>query len=239
MSKRAIPMVANDLAEVIGYLEKFVAIPVPLTPHMAQTAKRVHALTYSLILWRFRLSSLPASAKPFIEEIASDALQILPQVLMGYNKTVKLLARGILENAMRYVYFYDHPVEFAIMNTEAKWYVGLDELFKYLKMHPDFKRTEPKFDAINRAQTVYDELSAGVHGRRVTDLETRVALEKISYESGAALVQIELIKRSCEASNFLLAIRNRVDMRKFSIEERRVVLHTLPKEARKVWSEFE
>ena len=89
-------MVTNDLAEVIDYLGNFVAIPTPLTPHMAQTAKRVHAFTYSLILWRFRLSGLPASAKPFIEEIASDALQILPQVLMGYNKTVKLLARASL-----------------------------------------------------------------------------------------------------------------------------------------------
>ena len=140
---------------------------------------------------------------------------------------------------MRHVYFYDHPVEFAIMNAEAKWYISLDELYKYLKMHPDFKRTEQKFDAINRAQTLYDEISAGVHGRRVTALETRAALEKIAYEPGIALVQIELIKRSCEASNFLLAIRNRLNMRNFATEERRVILRTLPKEARKVWSEFE
>lgn len=239
MSRRPIPSVASDLTDVIRHLESLKPIPSTLTPHMAQTAKKIHACTYSLILWRFRLRVAPACAMPFAEEIASDALQVLPQILMGYSKTAKLLIRGIIENTLRFIYFYDHPVEFRIMNAEAKWYVGVDKLFDYMRTHPDFKQTEPRFDAINRAQSVYDELSAGVHGRRVIDLETRNALKQITYESVGAAQGAELIRKCCEASNFLLAIRNRAEMRAFSIEERRIILRTFPKEARETWMDFD
>ena len=70
---------------------------------MVRIARTIHGNTYSLILWRFRLRGLPEHAKVFIEEIASDALQILPQIMMGYSKTAKLLIRGISENGL-------HPV---------------------------------------------------------------------------------------------------------------------------------
>src|SRR5258707_11561346 len=127
----------------------------------------MHRATFNLILWRFRLSGLPTHGQVFIEEIASDALQILPQILMGYGKTAKLLTRGIVENTLRHLYFSDHPIEFGRMNSEPKWYVKMEELFEYAKIHPILRQTERKFDAMSRLSSLHSELSAGVHGRQV------------------------------------------------------------------------
>jgi len=102
MAKRAIQSVADDFASVLDFLISNGVVPSPQPLGMVESAKRIHRATYSLILWKFRLKGLPEHGKVFVEEIASDALQILPQVLMGYGKTVKLLTRGIVENTLRH-----------------------------------------------------------------------------------------------------------------------------------------
>jgi hypothetical protein len=174
----------------------------------------------------------------FVEEIASDALQILPQVLMGYGKTAKLLTRGIVENTLRHVYFSDHPVEFARMNREAKWYVSMEELFDYARIHPTFLDTEKKFDAINRLSSLYSELSAGIHGRQVRDLEMRIALRKIAYSDQAAAKETLLIERCAATTNFLLAAFHRSTTAKFEQEDRRIILRTMPPRARQAWNDL-
>jgi hypothetical protein len=190
-----------------------------------------------LILWRFRLKGLPGHGRAFIEEIASDALQILPQVLMGYGKTAKLLIRGIIENTIRHLYFSDHPIEFARMNRESKWYITMETLLEYTKIHPIFLESEPKFDAINRLSALYSELSAGIHGRTVQDLEMRIALKKITYVEEAVKKQVGLIEKCTGAANFLLAMFHWGKMRSFQMEDRRIILRTMPPRARQVWND--
>ena len=228
-----------DFREVIEYFGTVPLIPTPLPPSMNSLAKRVHESTYTLILWRFRLTNLPPHAQPFVDEISSDALQVLPQILLGYTRATKLLLRGILENTLRFVYFYDHPVEFALMNQQAKWYLELKQLFYYVKSHPNHKIAETKFDAINKMQSLYSELSAGVHGRTVRDLESRTALRSIIFNLAEARKELGLLQRCTEAVNFVLAIENRVQLRSFPADDKGYILGSLPKFARLAWQDFE
>jgi hypothetical protein len=239
MSKRPIPSVASDFADVILFLkEKSIIVDKPAAD-LLLNAKRIHGFTYSLILWRFRLRNLPAHSKVFIEEIASDALQILPQVVMGYGKTAKLLTRGIIENALRHVYFSDHPIEYGRMNRDKKWFLSMEDLHDYAKIHPDFLKTETKFDAIGQLKSLYSELSGGVHGRTVHDLEMRSALKKIVYEPVAATKEVERLRKCTEAVSFLLAIFHADKVRTFAAEDRRIIMRSMPARARAIWSEHE
>ena len=136
MSVAVIPSVARDLTGVIKFLQSIHLIPASPSQEVKTAVKRLHRATYSLILWRFRLVGIQPHARPFIEEIASDALQILPHALAGYIKTPSLLTRGIIENTLRYLYFSDHPVEFQKMNSEKKWYLETKDLFEYAASHP-------------------------------------------------------------------------------------------------------
>jgi hypothetical protein len=239
MARRASPALNNDFAEVWEFLKARHIVPSDAPAEMVFNARAIHRATYSLILWRFRLRSLQPHGQVFIEEIASDALQILPQVMMGYGKTTKLLVRGILENSLRHVYFSDHPVEFIRMNREGKWYVPVEQLCEYARNHHEFLKTEKKFDAIAQVTSLYSQLSAGIHGRAVRDLEMRVALRKIVYDLEAAKKDADFVAKCSQAVNFLLAIFHRERMRKFHIDDRRLILHTLPPSARQVWTEHD
>jgi hypothetical protein len=236
MARRPIPPVADDFTSVISFLADRGIVPTPTPAKVLENAKRIHRATFSLILWRFRLKPIPQHGKAFIEEIASDALQVLPQVLMGYGKTAKLLIRGIVENTFRHLYFSDHPIEFERMNREQKWYVRLEDLFDYAKIHPAFLHTESKFDAINRLASLHSELSAGVHGRQVQDLEMRLALKKIVYSQVEATKQTQLIERCAQSANFVLAVFHQEQLAHFQAEERRIILQTIPTRGRQVWT---
>jgi hypothetical protein len=239
MVRRSVPSVAEDFADVLLFLSDSGIVPAEPPTHLVGHAKQIHRATYGLILWAFRLKGLPEHAQVFIDEIASDALQILPQVLRGYTKTAKLLTRGIIENTFRHLYFSDHPVEFARMKGTSKWHMRMDDLMEYAKIHPDFTKAEPRFDAINRARSLYSELSVGIHGGRVCDLEMRIALKKITYNEQTAKKQVVFVERCSEACNFLLAIFRREQLARFEREDRRVILRTMAPRARKVWSEFD
>ena len=79
MARRPIPSVADDFASVISFLTDQGIVPAPAPAKLLENAKRIHRASFSLILWRFRLKRIPQHGKVFIEEIASDALQILPK----------------------------------------------------------------------------------------------------------------------------------------------------------------
>src|SRR5712671_4757978 len=118
MSRRKIRSISDDFDAVMQFLAERGTISHAPSASLKANARKIHEATYSLILWRFRLQRLPDHGKTFIHEVASDALQILPQVLMGYGKTATLLARGVIENTLRHIYFSDHPIEFARMNRD-------------------------------------------------------------------------------------------------------------------------
>ncbi len=234
MGRPAIPTVTKDFDNVLAFfIKKGITKASPGT-ELISAARRMHRATFSLVLWRFRLTGIPNHGRVFIEEIASDALQILPQALMGYNKTTKMLTRGVVENCIRHIYFADHPIEFWRMNREAKWYRTLEDLFEYALVHPTFIDIEKRFDAINKLKNLYNELSAGVHGRRVQDLEMRTALNKIAFSKGEFDKNLALAERCAEATNFALVMFHAERVRGFQREDKQILLSTIRRKGRQV-----
>lgn len=238
MAKQPIPSVKADFANVMDLLIDWGIIPKSPPGNLKANAQRVHSATYSLILWRFRLRKLPQHGQVFLDEIASDALQILPQMLMGYGKTTTLLTRGIVENVLRHIYFTDHRVEFERMNREKKWFMHVDALLEYARLLPLLADTERQFEAINKLSSLYSDLSADVHGRTVRHLETRVALEEIRYDDTAGANHASSIKQCSEVVNYILAMFHREEVAKFQLEDRRIILRAMPAQARQVWNEY-
>jgi hypothetical protein len=238
VARRPFPGAATDLDEVTPLFQKSGILPSKISAPQAAILKRIHLSTYSLILWRFRLKKLPAHGVPFIEEIASDALQILPHTLRGYNKSAVLLTRGIIENVFRHIYFSDHPIEFARMNRDKKWYQTIDFLQDYLKSHPIFIEVEPRYDAIAKLTSLYSELSAVVHGRTVGHLQMKLALKELTYDSVIAGKLSDNLVRCVAACNFLLAAFHKEQVDRFHVEDRRLILRTMPAHARNVWGDI-
>lgn len=234
MARPLIPAISNDFDKVWQFFASNGVVPKASSAEMVTAAKKMHRATFSMILWRFRLKRLPEHSKCFIEEIASDALQILPQALMGYRKTVDLLIRSITENTLRHVYFSDHPIEFHRMNREAKWHLSTEELIRYPLMHPKFPNTTK--DALSQMGTLYSDLSAGVHGRTVDHLEMRSALAAIQFEQMVFSRQTRFVEKCAATTNFVLAVFHHEAVTRFQLEDRRIILNSMPVASRKIWS---
>jgi hypothetical protein len=159
--------------------------------------------------------------------------------MLGYDKTTKLLIRGVIENCLRHIYFIDHRIEFHRMNQDTKWYIPVEQLFDYAKIHPTFYHSEQTFDALSRLKGLYGELSAGVHGRSVSDLEVRDALEKLVYDQKDADLNVKLLKRCAECANFALSVFHKRAMQTFPSQDRSLLLRTMPSQARRAWADFE
>ena len=228
-----------DFEQVSQYLQTQTVFALTPAAQYRELARAVHRLTHSLILWRFRLADLPTYGQVFVEELASDALQILPQVLLGYDKPFRLLTRGVIENVLRHIYFTDHPIEFLKMNTHPKWYLQVEELFTYAAEHPALSPLEKKFPALHKLRDLYTDLSAGVHGRRVQDFQMKIALEKLAFDAGAARKQEEILNKTVQSVNALLAAFHAAQFHRFGSADRSFILRTIPASGRAALSQIE
>jgi hypothetical protein len=232
-------ILSDDFSEVHDYLTSRGIFDPSDSEAKIKYARLIHKYTYSLNLWRFRLEDIPEHGKLFLDELASDAIQVLPQSLEGYNKTTGLLIRGIIENLLKHLYFSDHPVEFFRLNRDRRWYLTTDQLFEYARNHYHYIITEPKFDALSQLSSLYSELSEIVHARAVRNLETRTVLATIKSSDKSMKRHSLHIAKCAQAANFLLAIFHRNQMKEFAAAERRIILRAMPPQARAVWIEYE
>lgn len=233
MSRRKLYIVEDDFLRVVSFLKSKCVIPDNPDPIVLSSLRQLHALMFSLVFWRFRLKRIPSHSRVFLHEIGSDAIQILPQAMMGFTKPTCLLIRGIVENTLRYIYFFDHPVEFARMNREKKWFLTTEELFAYPFVHPRMVDLKAGFTPIDRLKTLYDDLSSIVHGRTVDRLEMQRALVQIRYNQTSMDTILDWAKRCTESSNFLLATFHIDQFRNFDQTTRRVLVLTMPSIARR------
>jgi hypothetical protein len=229
-----IKQVEEDFASVCEFFTQQGLIQAPLSVKIESAAKEIHQSTYSLIWWRFRLPKMSLNKSVFILEIASDALQILPQALLGYSKTTKLLTRSIIENVFRHIYYSDHPVEFEKLSFPSKSYIPFRDLLEYIKDHPIYEVTEKKFDAISRLSNLYGELSNFVHGVKSEHLEMRRCLKAIRLTSDNILQEAQFIRRCAESVNFILACYHKDIFNRKSLEDKRVITKTLSRKARNI-----
>lgn len=239
MSRTSASQQQNDFKEVTYFFQKRGIIPEPCPNEIIRFAKSTHKAVYSLVFWRFRLRRIPIHGSVFLDELASDALQVLPQSLMGYNKAANLLIRGVIENALRHIYFSDHPVEFARLNNTKKWYVSIEDLFEYLHNHPLFIETRQSFDAPANLKSCYSELSEYVHvseyvhGRTVGHLQLKKAFEHLVFDYECSERVSALLSRSAESVNFLMAVFHSEQVSKLPSDDRAIYLQTLNSTARR------
>lgn len=227
--------IKTDFSDVVTFLKNKNIMPTDPDVNVLSCAKKIHRLTYSFIWWRFRFSrGRPDYQKVFLYELASDALQILPQALMGYQKTTTLLIRGVIENVLRHIYFFDHPIEFQKANSNKEWHLPVKEHFSYLKTHPLYTQTEKEFDAIGRLSNLYRDLSVRVHGMKLTHMEMRPGLKKNKLQAPIFVEQLDFIRRCAESSNFLLAVFHKDAVLKLPQDDQQIIRLTFPAKARRI-----
>ena len=227
--------VSNDYAEVLTYLTELGILPSRLSRSAEADVRLIHGLTYSLMHWRFLVRTNEDHKRVFLQELASDAVQILRQSVSGYRKTVLLLVRCVIEDAIRHVYYWDHRVEFERMHRDPKWFVGSDELIDYLKTHPLYAPVRGRYDAPALLKDAYRRLSEDIHGRTVRHLEMRRTLSDVRYKEEAVRELGDRLRRVVEPVTFVLLRFHEPRVDRCPVEWRRTLIRTVPRSVRRLW----
>ena len=225
--------VNEDLAETLAMLQVRTIAPVAMTAPILKTLLSMHHAVYSLCIWS-HFVKVEEHGQLYLREIASDAIQIEPHVLSGFSRTSMLLARSIIENTLRHIYFTDHPVEFERANRDVKFYLSAEELFEYSRNYIHFAEPEVRFQPLSKLRNEYRSLSATVHGGRVNDLSLHKALKTVVFDPADLDAQVGHVKAVAEACNFLLLIFHKNRSGKIPAPLRKVIMMTLAPKGRKV-----
>ena len=224
-------LLRSDFESVREYLTSINRWPSTIDATAEGFLRRVHHLSYSMMLWSDRIIDLPKRGQVFLDELRAESLQILPHCIDGYAKTPLLLMRCCVESAVKHAYFVDHQIEFERHGQDA-FTLNATDGFDYLRKHPFLNTVCATWKCVDRLSSSYGQLSQHIHGTRSFQEAPLRLLGEIEMSSDVLLSQLKVLENVTASINFLIAVIQRHRLSEFDEDYRAILLRTMPKEAR-------
>jgi len=218
----------EDFKEIKKYFEYTHNIFTPFNPENVSVIKKIHETIYGYLIFKSKLK-INNHANIYLDEIQSDYLQLIPLVLRGYEKLAMILLRDILENTLKFIYYFHHPIEFIQLEGKNKNYIFFEELIRYVCEHPDIKAHAEKLQLLGNVKTKYSELSKYVHSKDGNYMHLVKYLQQIKFKrkfSQEFLTELKTI-HSIVMTFLILFLHNKYSS--ISIPNRRFMLNTVSK----------
>lgn len=109
-----------------------------LSPKIKTKFKKYHHLTYVIALFNTKLESFwnERNRYLFLNEILSDLLLNLTISFIGFHRASEIILRRNIENFYNHIYYFEHPVEYQLLNLGKNDYVPIQNLRSYFEEHP-------------------------------------------------------------------------------------------------------
>ena len=103
--------------------------------------KKYHRLTYVVALFQDKMEKEYELGYKylFVNEILSDLLSNCSIVFIGYYYSSQILTRRLIENFYNHIYYFNHSIEFELLNLGKNEYTPIIELRRYIDSHPRFQ----------------------------------------------------------------------------------------------------
>ncbi len=221
-----------DFTDLKEFLLKHKIIPKTWSDRNFNLLKSNHKFAYSMALWDKKLSKKKSSDHPnaFISENRADSIQMIPVLLYGYRKPFLLLFRSCIENTLKHIYYFDHPVEFWLMLNREKHFLKFEELISYCKENPKLQG----LDSANFLKPYFFTTSRFIHAeslanKNIAKVLSEMKFEQDFYETWSKNTE----KLSCHI-NLLLAVFHKDIFFNMHREEQRLILGCLDGRCKKI-----
>jgi len=178
-----------------------------ITEQNKPTFKKYHRLTYVIALFESKVENEWREDNKFLflNEILSDLLSNSSLCLIGFYHSSQIIIRRLLENFYNHIYYFDHPVEFALLNLGRNDYTPIIDLKNYLESHPLIKSSNDKNIKVfnNQLFQHYHELCRTAHTKGEGFMGLAKNLEEIKPEFELTS-HIDLINKSLQSIVYLL-----------------------------------
>jgi len=175
----------NDFVEFSKELFKTNSFKYSADGPVGPVLKSYHRLVYVLALIELKLELTWTEDHQFIfaNEILSDLLSNSVQIFQGFQNVSQILLRRIIENFYHHIFFFEHPVEYELLNL-GNDYIPVADLRDYYNSHPVIRALkDPKTFEFNAAiYSHYQELCRVVHSKGETFMGLARTLDQIKQD---------------------------------------------------------
>ncbi len=198
--------------------------------------RRVQAANLRLAIWsrQFEAADVGNPALSFIRAMQLDGYNCAALTSLALYKPAAASMRAMVESALYYSYFRDHPVELATLVRDARFYLEKTEIIEYhLKHTPGFKNAQDALGFVSRLNDWYKRVSAVIHGQTPGTWAAYASLAKIKHVKEI----LEQVVSEFEAAEdvvyrLFLCTAGRALWADFSISTKRKLLRGLSGEAK-------
>lgn len=232
LGKRLVKLQREDFEKCIEYYRGLKVHEDVFTGHSKSLVRCTHKIAFTMDLWVQKLSGIPAWALPYLHQLKSDAIQLIPSVILGDRRTLHLYERASIEDFLRYIYFFDHQVEHILLQTHPKRFQSFDFLIDWVKAYPNLAPYEELVsESCNNLTSKYSELSRTIHGTTIVDLQLSNSLKALNKPIERPVREMNTVKSIFRSVFFLLSLFHLQEFRQFSLDERGVICqHLVDKE---------
>lgn len=171
------------------------------------TLKKYHRLTYAIALFENKLEQKWEEDNKFLylNEILSDLLSNSSISFIGFYYSSHILIRRIIENFYNHIFYFEHPVEFELLNLGRNDYTPIIELKNYFELHPIIKPIIDNNIKLFNDQLFqhYQELCKTVHTKGEDFMGLAKNLEEIKPDFDI-ISHLEAINKSIQSVIYLL-----------------------------------
>jgi hypothetical protein len=200
--------------------------------------RKLHTITLSLIIWDHTFRSRSPHQKYFLKETRSDCIHSLFAVFTGCRKAANLLLRGVIENVLRHLYYFDHPIEFQLIGQNDE-YLQLKDLMQYIRKHPAlYKTVEETACVLDELEQTYKMASKFVHAQNLRFMQLSKALSEIAFDQRFFEWYVRKFGRVASHLNLLLILLHYEDFKAMNRDYKKVILKTMSKSNKKALSKL-
>ena len=130
--------------------------------------QRLVACNYRIALWSKQFENLEANnpAIGFVREMQVAGHLVPVSVALATYKSAAAAMRTVLETALYFSFFRNHPVELTTLARGEKWYTTKQEILDFHSQHsPDFPALQHDMALLSALNPWYSKISAIVHGQ--------------------------------------------------------------------------
>jgi hypothetical protein len=225
--------IKNDFDDLLQYTISKGLIKKDVANKIIDELKRIHKIAFAVAIWDDAVSNLEDNQKSFIKSIRSDIVQSIPLVFAGHINATALSLRLCIENILKHIYYFDHPIEYQRLIISRNHFLTFKEFLDYLKFHPIIEKAVEDTDILCNFSNKYSELSELVHGTTLHKNSIAECLANIKFSMEYFEDYFRVINLIGKYVVFLLCILHYELYKTFPNPTRRTMMNILDKDLKR------
>jgi len=194
-----------------------------------------HTITLSFVIWDHCLRRKAPNQKYFMKETRSDCINSVFAVFTGCRKAANVLLRGMIENTLRHIYYFDHPIEFQMLMLDEE-HMPFRELLQYSRKHPALSKAIREAACLEDLEQTYKTSSKFVHAQSLKFMQLSRALEEVEFDQKFFDWYVKKLGNIASNLNLLLVLAHSEEFRGMSPDFKRTIMKTMRKKNKKLLS---